>query len=185
MKTNHKIALISLLSIHLFIIVLNNIGVANSFTKDLELPRYSEIILDFLKTISPEKSNIALEASSVYSIYAGTNTGYGFFSPNVPTKHYVHFELTDKDEVSSVQLPAISSQEGMTRFSSNVSLFKQNEVLQDLQARCWGLRMLELNPESKQVKVMMSAYVIPSMEAYRKGERPSLESTGLYEFELN
>ena len=119
-----------------------------------------------------------------YAHYAGINTGYSLFAPNVPSAISVIFELTDPAGNSIAQLPILNSDEGLDRLSGNFSTFSSFEEIRELLTYGWAMRMLEINPGYTKIAVVVGSHRMPTMQAFREGVNPTFVEVGRYEYSL-
>ena len=128
-----------------------------------------------------------------YSIYTGTEAGYGFYAPNVSSQSMVLFTIKDdQGEIVGVQMPNQFSKEGVTRcmtaFDKFIDKFDDPSKLYDryldVILKSMALKVLEQNPPHQRVEADIYLYLLPRIRAFRDGESPVYESTFHYSFEL-
>jgi hypothetical protein len=182
MKTK-KILLLSFLLFHVFCILLTNLIGVYSFREKLELRAASENTLAFLEKVTDSFSDEVKTVTRWYTSLSGI-TGYGFFSPDPPYSYIVYFKLENEEQDVHIQDPLLFSQEGKSRMTSAFNQFKETERedVKNLMAQSMALRAHELNPAYSKIDLMTLFYIVPSMEDYRKGERPFHAPKETYEF---
>ena len=183
----NKVFLISMIVIHLFSIFLSNINAITSYGEQVEsgLPTHSQDIIDALKILTPNRSNLFFETVSLYSEISGTNTGYGFFAPDLPSSTIVEFEITDTTGYKYIVPTLLNTREGMERFKSGIDFFKQFENFREVIMRSWALRVFEQHPDAKYVTVVIKREDLPSIAQYKKGKRTKQTELFKYNFSLN
>jgi hypothetical protein len=111
---------------------------------------------------------------SQYAALSGTDSGYGYFAPDVGTHLRVTFALTSADGKTSADvLTTGASHEADLRIGDMIAMFWM--VDQDLQrslAASWAGRMLARHPEAERVVVHLDVYELSTMAEYREGKRP-------------
>jgi len=115
-----KILFISFLSVHLFVILYNNIIVEEQAINKCLLNKLEDgIALNAL-----HKSSVTTKLFTAYSKYTGTETGYGFYAPNVSSPVVLMLTKFDVNgRLISVESPAFSSRDAMVRFNTSLDLF--------------------------------------------------------------
>lgn len=179
-----KIALIAFFGLHVAVMVVYNLVGLKSYQREVVFESLSEPgqkVFTQLQNLFPRRVPLPVR---VYSHYAGTDTGYSLFAPNVPSAIGVMFELKDSEGNMTMKLPSLNSLSGLDRFTGNLSTYRSFEELRPLLAYGWALRMLEIYPEFTEVTVIIGSHRMPTMSAYQEGKRPEFEELARYEFAL-
>lgn len=177
------------MSCHFFCIVYNNIIIEEQtllhyFYKKKD-PGIAAILL--------EKTGFFANIFDLYGAYTGTETGYGFYAPNVSSQSMVLFTVKDEEgNIVSTQMPNLSSREGVTRcmtaFDKFIDKFDEPDKLYDryldVILKSMAFKVLEQNQPHTQVEANIYIYMLPQIRKFRDGESPVYESTFQYKFEL-
>ncbi len=128
----------------------------------------------------------------MYGKITGASSGYGFFAPGVGTQLRASFEVHDtKGTITKVPLEQGRNREADLRIGNIVGWFwkdtlggdapesgtekgatsKRRDIQRSMTAS-WAGKIFGRYPETKSVVVILEEYQMPSMDEYRKGERP-------------
>ncbi len=184
MSPYKKLACLGFLLLHCFIILNYNLLGIKSYEKEHVFEELSPNGQRVFTAIQPAIPRNVPALVRPYAHFAGINTGYSLFAPNVPSAMAVIFELTNEAGESTVMLPMLNSTEGLARLHGNYNFFSAFEDFRELLAYGWAMRMLEMNPGYNKAAVVIGAHRMPSMEAYRNGKRSTFLENGVYEFKL-
>ncbi|HKK77717.1 MAG TPA: hypothetical protein VJ953_21740 [Saprospiraceae bacterium] len=109
-----------------------------------------------------------------YSSFSYTNRCFGFFSPGVNDDLEVHIKAygTDTTRVIPAYFPGDNYIQRL-RVRTMFAHFAENveESTMGLYSRGWGLYIINQNPEVQRVDILVQQNGIPSMAAYREGQR--------------
>lgn len=180
-----KMALIAFFGLHIAVIVVYNLVGLKAYQKEIVFESLSDPgkkVYTQVKKILPRSVPVPIQ---VYSHYAGTDTGYSLFAPNVPSAIGVMFELKDSEGNVTVKFPSLNSLSGLDRFTGNLSTYRSFEELRPLLAYGWAVRMLEIYPDFTEVTVIIGSHRMPGMRDYQKGKRPKFVESARYEFALD
>jgi len=109
----------------------------------------------------------------------GSDTGYGFFAPDVGCDLRARFTLIDAaGRRWTDQLDTGPTLESRLRISNVLNLFEEEEWRREAAGSLAGI-MLARNPTAVKVIVRIDVFDPPTMEDYRAGER--LEWEPMYE----
>lgn len=111
-----------------------------------------------------------------YAAVSGTEGPYGFFAPWVAPELRATFQMRDDAgrETSDV-LETGATPEADRRFKNVVTKLwlATDPAVAKLFTRSFAKRMLLRHPSARTVTVRVDAFDLPTMDAYRRGERPS------------
>ena len=147
-----------------------------------QLPERSKKLLTSLEGLVPELPMQLDFFAYCYGRLTGNESGYGFFSPNVPSVGSVFFQLTLDDGRRITLTPLLESKEGLERFKMNFDWFREMEEARPLIARSWSVRMMEMVPSATDVEVVVGMFDLPDMEEYLCGEPTYFEEHIRYHF---
>ncbi|MEM9919431.1 MAG: hypothetical protein AAF990_15110 [Bacteroidota bacterium] len=137
-----------------------------------QLNKPAHHVLKQLKPFVKKTMSILPKPARYYAFFTGTNSGFGFFSPNIPTAWTVYFELKKTDGSSTLTKALWKTRLGRERVNTSMNWFRNHEVIQPIVAQSWGVRVFEMaGPSVSIVEVINGMYVLPSMKEYREGAR--------------
>jgi hypothetical protein len=123
-------------------------------------------------SLSPlPKTSVAGQALRYYGVLSGADNGYGFFSPNVASTYRARFAIEGDGPARAVELGVPVNNEVGLRAATPLILFNIAE-LHDPMAASWAGTIFGQHPDARQVTVRVEEYDIPTLRAYRQGERP-------------
>lgn len=111
----------------------------------------------------------------VYSQFTGTETGYGFFAPNVSSEFIVRYKWTDKEGEHVCLNPKINSSAGIIKYASGLSLYldelEKDKITADYRkaiTKCILNHFVTNNKISGKVKVEILLYDFPTIEEFKR-----------------
>ncbi|OJW83615.1 MAG: hypothetical protein BGO69_04775 [Bacteroidetes bacterium 46-16] len=130
---------------------------------------------------------------SAYTAYTGTETGYGFYAPNVSSQTILLF--TSKDSVGniiSVQTPKFHSAEALQRCFSAFDVFldkleiknKNSERLLNAILKSMALWVLETNKGCRKVDADLLIYNLPKTSEIQNNKPANYIKLSHYEYTL-
>ena len=133
-------------------------------------------------TASARHCNIV---SGYYSSFSYTNRCFGFFSPGVNDDLEVRLTAygADTTKLISTHFPDDTYIQRL-RVRTMHAHFAENvdESIMGLYSRGWGLYAINQNPEIHRVDILVEQNGIPTMAAYREGQR--IVSTNFYSTQI-
>jgi hypothetical protein len=133
------------------------------------------VILGATNWSGPPDDRLPGKVFRVGRAMTGSDSGYGFFAPDVGCDLRVRFTLIDaagrrwNDELDSG-----TSLESRLRVSNVLSLVHEEDLRRDLAGSLAGT-MLARNPTAQKVIVRIDIFDPPTMEEYRAGEKAEWE----------
>lgn len=122
-------------------------------------------------------------AAGFYGNVTGAETGYTFFAPRVP------FEITPTVRLLNARggvLPSLPAGSQEERFrEASLGLYFMQQESSGLAAAALAADALRRSPQARSVVVSFKIHNIPTMEAYRRGDRPTDELVYEGEFARN
>ncbi|MET0402832.1 MAG: hypothetical protein ABW123_10535 [Cystobacter sp.] len=107
----------------------------------------------------------------LYGQWSGASTRFNFFAPVITPSVRVSFDLSQ--ESGEVTHDALRfDDEAMNVRGYCMALRFEVKDNQENMARAWAALMFGWHPEARAVTVRVDALRLPTMEAYRAGERP-------------
>jgi hypothetical protein len=124
-------------------------------------------------------AGIVKKAALTYCNVSGTFRDYSFFAPGVASALKAAF-LVEEGTGGSPTLVTFGaeSREIAFRYGSVMRSGMQDERGRDLFAQSWAALILGNRPSAESVTVMVERMLVPSMDEYRRGQRP--EWTAVY-----
>jgi hypothetical protein len=137
----------------------------------------------FIWTDLPERAPAKLSAALVlYKNVSGSFRDYTFFAPSVGSDYKAAFLLEDANRRSRVVNFLTNNPEADFRYRCIISSGMRSEAGRDLFAQSWAALVLGGNPDASKVTVAVKRYSLPTMEAYRQGQRPQWQMVYVGEF---
>ncbi len=123
-----------------------------------------------------EPRTTAGRAIAAYGALSGSDNSFGFFAPHVAPEFHLQFTITGADG-RTWEEPANRglTREASLRFDSMTSLFVY-EHLQTRVASSWAAALFGRYPEATRVEMKLEAQDMPTMEAFRDGNRAEWET---------
>jgi hypothetical protein len=115
----------------------------------------------------------------IYGAYTGASNAYGFFAPAVPSGRRLTASALCGDQSIPVDIPLHG--EARHRLTTVTSLTAYRKI-EEAVAASVGAYALGRNPCASAALVRIEYYSIPSIEDYRRGERPQWKLLRIYPF---
>jgi len=114
-----------------------------------------------------------LNLMQVYSSLNSTNTGFGFFSPDIGDDYQLNLKVYKrKDTTGRVFILPGTNTETRLRYEGLLWGFaREKPDIMDLYARSWGVYCMNRDTAVNKVVVSIFSDQIPAMAAYKKGAR--------------
>jgi hypothetical protein len=106
-----------------------------------------------------------------YASWTGANSRFSFFAPGVSPAIRASFDVADAEGRAVQDRFLFDSGAVNVRMHAMMLRFDLKQG-RDTLARAWAASMFGRYPEARAVTVRVEAMALPSMEAYREGERP-------------
>lgn len=107
----------------------------------------------------------------LYTDVTGARYSYGFFAPNVPNQALAVVTTENEAGETNVEVFGAGTREIDHRITTMMSFFTVVDT-DNLHAASLAEYGFKQHPNAKRVTVSLRCYKIPSLEAYRQGERP-------------
>jgi hypothetical protein len=119
-----------------------------------------------------------------YLNYAGIETGYSYFAPNVPPSYKLLFELQLPD--GTIEHDVLGEESAET----NIRLASLLDEIGNTESDAWREILVKLatysiwtyHPEATSVRSILGALRLPTLNEFRAGERKSYEFRYAYDF---
>lgn len=122
-------------------------------------------------------SNPLWRGLHIYGAYTGASNAYGFFAPAVPSARRLNVKALCGDRSIPVEIPLRGESRHRLTTITSLTAYKQIEeaVAGSVAAYAFGK-----NPCASAVLVELEYFAAPSMEGYRRGERPEWKLLRVY-----
>ena len=148
--------------------------------------RESEVVAAAMLGKNLAASNPARQGLATYLHVAGSQSGYGFFAPNIPSYHKLIFELQyDDGRVQSELLYG----DGAAMSLRLSSLFDRladpsYEPLREVVIRMLAFYDWRQHPDVRRIRAVLGSVTSPSINDFQQGKRESFEPLCAYDFSL-
>jgi len=113
---------------------------------------------------------------SVYSAYTGADGQFEFFAPDVGTQLRAQFDVMGNNgQITTHTLEKKNNSEADLRVGNMINVFWAQGFDQKVQrsiAASWAGKMFGRYPFAKEVVVRIQEYHLPSMDEFKRGNRP-------------
>ena len=131
-------------------------------------------------------SNPLRQSLAAYLSLAGTETGYGFFAPNVPAGYALVFELHYPDGQVEYELPRVRSAAAELRLSGLLDLIgsRRYEPLRELMIKMLAHAVWRVHPRAVMIRAIFGSINPPNIAEFEAGENGSYKFLYSYDFTL-
>jgi len=131
-------------------------------------------------------SNPLRQGIATYLHAAGSQSGYGFFAPNVPIGHKLIFALYHYDGRVEYEVPRVSGVAMSLRLSSLTDRLAgpEYEPLREVVMRMLTFSNWRQHPDVKRIQAVLGWVNSPTVEEFQRGKRESFQPLFSYEFSL-
>jgi hypothetical protein len=129
-------------------------------------------------------SNPVREALNTYVQFAGIETGYGYFAPNVPGGYALVFELHYPDGRVEYELPSVRSAAAGLRIAGLLDKIGRTpyDALREHLVKILAQSIWREHPDAKSVRAIFGSVSLPSVSEFEHGKRESYEFLYAYDF---
>jgi hypothetical protein len=119
-----------------------------------------------------------------YLNWAGIETSYGFFAPNIPLNYKLVFELHYPDGRVDYELPAVANPATGKRLSNLFEYIARtpNERLREVLIKMLAYAVWQEHSEASEVRAVFGFIRLPPVNEFRRGEKESYHSMFAYDF---
>jgi hypothetical protein len=131
-------------------------------------------------------SNAIRQALVTYLHLAGTETGYGYFAPNVPGSYRLVFELHYPDGRVEYELPSVSGAAAGLRIAGLLDTIGRTpyDALREHLVKMLAASIWREHPEVKTIRAIFGSMRLPSVHEFEEGKRESYQFLYAYDFSL-
>jgi len=117
---------------------------------------------------------------------AGSQSGYGFFAPNIPGYHKLVLELYYQDGRVEYDLPHVSGGAAALRLDSLLDRLAEPgyEPLREVVVKMLAFSIWREHPDVKKIRAIFGSVNMPSISDFEHGKRDSFQPLFSYEFSL-
>ncbi|UQA55111.1 hypothetical protein [Polyangium aurulentum] len=124
--------------------------------------------------VRPPGGSLPGRAIAWYAALSGADSNYGYFAPFVGTQLRLTFEVTDRvGRMTEEPFRPGDNREVALRIANLVAMFwSQDDGFRRALSASLAGKVLATRPEAESVAVRLDVFEMPTMEAYRQGDRP-------------
>jgi hypothetical protein len=129
-------------------------------------------------------SNPLRQTVALYTHVAGTESGYSFFAPNVPSSYKVVFEFRAPDGRVDYDLPEIGGEATGLRLGNLLDFIGETRYagLREAMLRRLAYSSWLRHPDATTVRTVFGIVSLPSAAEYKNGEREAYDVLYAYDF---
>jgi hypothetical protein len=123
---------------------------------------------------------------ATYLHAAGTQAGYTFFAPNVPSHHRLTFELVHDDGRVEYESPHVRSKAAALRLDSLLDKLPEEryESVRVTLVKMLAFSVWREHPDVKKVRATFAAVHLPTITDFEHGKTETIEPMFSFEFSL-
>jgi hypothetical protein len=123
---------------------------------------------------------------TTYLDAAGSQSGYGFFAPNIPGYHQLILELHYQDGRVEHDLPHVSGGAAALRLDSLLDRLAEPgyEPLREVVVKMLAFSIWREHPDVKKIRAVFGSVNMPSISDFEHGKRESFQPLFSYDFSL-
>lgn len=127
------------------------------------------------------------QAVGAYTHFAGIESGYAFFAPNVPDNYKLVFELHYSDGRIEYELPHVASRGAGLRLSTLLDNIGQTryDPLREVMVKMLAYSIWREHPDATMVRAVLGFAILPSVADFRRGIGESYEFLYAYDFRFS
>jgi hypothetical protein len=131
-------------------------------------------------------SNPVRQSIATYLHAAGSQSGYGFFAPNVPGYHKLTLELHHDDGRIEYGLPRVSGAAADLHLATLLDRLAEPgyEPLREIVVKMLVFSNWREHPDVKRIRADFGSVNLPSVDDFQRGKRESFEPLFTYDFSL-
>jgi hypothetical protein len=129
-------------------------------------------------------SNPIRQGLATYLHLAGIETGYSYFSPNVPGSYSLVFELHYPDGRVEYELPSVSGAAAALRLASLLDKIGRTpyDAFREHLVKMLAVSIWREHPEAKTVRAVFGSIGLPSVSEFEHGKGASYQFLYAYDF---
>ena len=119
-----------------------------------------------------------------YEHISGSETGYGFFAPNVSISHKLVFEVRYPDNRTEYELPGVSGVATGTRMPLLLDNIARTpyDVSRETMLKMMAFEIWKRHPDAEVIRAVFGFVNLPSISDFESGRKESYESLFAYDF---
>src|SRR2546430_3865652 len=148
--------------------------------------RKAELLAAWLLGKQAAPSNPIRRSIATYLHGAGTQSGYTFFAPNIPSYHRLTLELFYQDGRVEYDSPHVSGKAAALRLDSLLDRLADNryEPLREVIVKMLALSIWREHPDVKKIRATFGAVNVPDLGDFEHGETETFQPMFSYDFSL-
>ena len=148
--------------------------------------RHGELLAAWLLGKQAAASNPVRQSVATYLHAAGIQSGYTFFSPNIPGYHQLTFELYYRDGRVEYESPRVSGRAAPLRIDSLLNRLAdaRYEPLREVVIKMLALSVWREHPDVKKIRAIFGSVSPPTISDFEHGKGESFQPMFSYDFSL-
>jgi hypothetical protein len=132
------------------------------------------------------RSNPVRQILNGYLHISGTETGYGFFAPNIPNSYKLMFELRFPDGRVEYKLPRVSNSASVLRVAGLLDTIgrTRSEAFRQTMVKMLADAMWREHTDAIVIRAIVGRVILPSAPEFEHGKRESYEFLYAYDFSV-
>ena len=131
-------------------------------------------------------SNPVRRAIATYLHAAGSQSGYGFFAPNIPGHHKLTLELYYHDGRVEYDSPHVSGRAAALRLDSLLDRLAEPgyEPLREVIVKMLAFSVWQEHPDVKKIRAIFGSVNMPGISDFEHGEKESFQPMFSFDFSI-
>src|SRR5881397_1744747 len=148
--------------------------------------REAELVAIWLLAKQAGTSNPIRQGIATYLHAAGTQAGYSFFAPNVPTKHRLTLELFYDDGRVEYESPHVRSKAAALRLDSLLDRLPEQryEPVREVLVKMLAFSVWREHPNVKKLRATFGSVNPPSITEFEQGKMETFQPMFSFDFSL-
>jgi hypothetical protein len=148
--------------------------------------REGEVVAAFALGKGLAVSNPIRRGLATYLHSAGSQSGYGFFAPNIPSHHKLTFDLYYEDGRVEREVPHGSGSAFELRLASLLDRLAEPEYepLREVVIKMLAFSNWRRHPDVERIRAIFGSVNVPSIDDFQHGKRESFEPLFSFDFSL-
>lgn len=132
-------------------------------------------------------TNPARQTISTYLHFAGIESGYGFFAPNVPDSYKLVFELHYLDGHVQYERAGAGGAESTLRVASLIDELGRttSDPMREVMMKLLAHSIWQQHPEATMVRAILGSLTLPTVAEFRQGKSETYKFLYAYDFVLS
>lgn len=133
------------------------------------------------------RTNPARQTISAYLHFAGIESGYGFFAPNVPDSYKLVFELHYADGRIEYEQPGVEGMESNVRLASLMDEIGRttSDPMREVMMKLLAHSIWQQHPDAVMIRAILGSLTLPTVTEFQQGKSETYEFLYAYDFTLS